>query len=126
MNELPFPLSCKGLMSPRNPNWDLLHFWQARRRDKIMLDKALIHGFYEPKLVDSWWCFNSFESLKNPKKTLGGCFFIQFSLLRPEKYKTNHIRTLLASEEVRRTFFVLSWGGLKKVKLPPTQCSFNI
>ena len=57
--------------------------------------------------------------------------------MRPEKYKTNHKKTLLASEEVRHTFlaltlldseevrstfFVLSWGGSKKVKLPPTQC----
>ena len=86
-----------------------------------MLDKALIHGFYEPELVHARCYFHSLESLKTPKKTLGGNFFVQFSLLRPEKYKTNHRRTLLAFEEVRHTFFVLSQEGLKKIKLPPTQ-----
>ena len=64
MNELPFPLSCKGLTSPIKPTRDLLHFWQALRRDKRMLDKALIHGFYEPKLVNARRFFHSFESLK--------------------------------------------------------------
>ena len=122
----PSTLSCKGLTSPRKKTRDHLHFWQARRRDIRMLDKALICGFYDPKLVlHARQCFHSLESLKNPKKTLGGCFFVQFSLLRVEKYKTNHIRTLLSSKEVRHTFFVLSQGGPKKVKLPPTQCSFQ-
>ena len=121
----PSLLSCKGLMSPRKQTRDHLHFWQARRKDRQMFDKALIRGFYEPELVHARWCFHSLESMKTPNKTSGGCFFVQFSLLRPEKYKTNHIRTLLASEEVRRTFFILSRGGQKMVKLPPTQHSFK-
>ena len=57
--------------------------------------------------------FSCLESLKAPKKTLGGSFFIQFSLLRPEKYKTYHKRNLLALEEIRRAFIVLSQGGEK-------------
>ena len=85
----------------------------------------LIRGFYEPELVHARRCFHSLESLKTPKKTPGGSFFIQFSLLRPKKYKTNHRITLLASEEVRCTFFVLNQEGLKKVKLPSTQRSFK-
>ena len=110
---------------PRKQTQDHLHFWKARRRDRRMLDKALIRGFYEPELVHAQWCFHSLEILKTLKKTLGGSFFVQFSLLRPKKYKTNHRRTLLASEEVRRTFFALSQEGPKKVKLPPTQRSFK-
>ena len=39
-------------MNPRKQTRDLLHFWQARRRDRRMLDKELIHGFYEPELVN--------------------------------------------------------------------------
>ena len=88
------------------------------------------------KVIDSWilrartstclLVFPYFESLKTPKKTPRGCFFVHFSLLRLEKYKTIHIRTLLASEEVRHTFFVLCQEGLKKVKLPPTQLSFKL
>ena len=108
-------------MSLRKQTRDHLHFWQARRKEKRMLDKSLTCGFYEPKLVHAQRCFHSLESLKTLKKVLGGEFSIQFSLLRPEKYKTNHRRTLLASEEVRRTFFVFCQEGLKKVKLPPTQ-----
>ena len=69
--------------------------------------------------------FSCLENPETPKKTRVGSFFVQFSLLRPEKYKTHHRRTLLASEEVRRTFLVLSQEGPKKVKLPPTQCSFK-
>ena len=125
VNELPFPLSYKGLVSPRKQIQDLLHFLQARRRDRRMLDKTLIRGFFEPKLVHARRCFHSLESLKTPKKTPGGAFFVQFSLLRPKKYKTNHRRTLLASKEVRHTFFVFSQEGPKKVKLPPTQRSFK-
>ena len=83
----PSPLSCKGLTSPRKQTQDHLHFWQARRKDKRMLDKALIGGFYEPKLVHALWCFHNLESLKTPKKTPGGSFFIQFSLLRPKSRK---------------------------------------
>ena len=45
--------------------------------------------------------------------------------MRSKKYKTYHKRTLLASKEVRCTFFVLSQGGPKKVKLPPTQRPFK-
>ena len=76
MNELPFPLSCKGLTSPRKQTQGLLYFWQPQIRDKRMLDKALIHGFYDPKLVNAQRFFHSFESLKTPKKTLGGFFFV--------------------------------------------------
>ena len=72
-----------------------------------MLDKALIRGFYDPELVHARRCFHSLESLKTPKKTPRGDLFVQFSLLRLEKYKTNHRRTLLASEEVRYTFLYL-------------------
>ena len=49
--------------------------------------------------------FSYFESLKNPKKTPGGFFFVQFSLLRLEKYKTYHRRTLLTSEEEKVHLF---------------------
>ena len=86
-------------------------------------------------VTDSWilWAwtstcplvFSCLESLKTLKKTLGGSFFVQFSLLRTKKYKTYHTRTFLTSEEVRHSFFILSQGGPKKVKLPPTQCSFK-
>ena len=121
----PSPLFCKGLTSPGKQTRDQLHFWKARRKDRRMLDKALIHGFYEPELVHARRCFHSLESPKTPKKTPGGNVFVQFNILRPKKYKTNHIITLLASEEVRSTFFVLSWGGPKKVRLPPSQHSFK-
>ena len=80
------PISYKGLTSPRKKTQDHLHFWQARRKDRRMLDKALIHGFYEPELLHARWCFHSLENLKTPKKTPMGNFFIQFSLLRPKKY----------------------------------------
>ena len=73
-----------------------------------MLDMSLICGFYEPELVDAHRCFHSFESLKTHKKTLWGCFLIQFSLLRREKYKKIHIRNLLPPEGLRYTFLVLS------------------
>ena len=79
-----------------------------------MLDKELIREFYDPKLVNARWCFHSLEILKTPKKTLGGCFFIQFSLLRMEKYKKIYKRTLLAPGGIRYTFFVLSQQGPKK------------
>ena len=68
----PSPPSCKGLTSPTKQTRDHLHFWKARRKDRRMLDKALIRGFYEPKLVHARRCFHSLESLKNPKKTLWG------------------------------------------------------
>ena len=47
-----------------------------------MLDMSLIRAFDEPELVDAHWYFHSFESLKTLKKTLGGFFFVQFSILR--------------------------------------------
>ena len=90
-----------------------------------MLD-TLIRGFNEPELVHAHAVFSYLESLKMPKKTPGGSFFVQLSLLRPKRYKTNHIRTLLASEEVRCTFFIFSQEGSKKFKIPPTQCSLKI
>ena len=71
----PSPLSCKGLTSPRKKTRDLVHFWKYQRRDRRMLNKALIHGFYEPELVHARQCFHSLESLKTPKKTPWGCFF---------------------------------------------------
>ena len=69
-----------------------------------MLD-TLIRGFNEPELVHAQTVFSLLESLKTPKKTPGGSFFVQFSLLRPKKYKTNHIRTLLTSEEEKLHLF---------------------
>ena len=90
-----------------------------------MLNSVTDRGFYEPELVHGHLVFSCLESLKNLKKTPGGSFFIQFSLLRLKKYKTHHRRTLLSSEEVRRTFFVFSQEGSEKVKLPPTQRSFK-
>ena len=101
----PSPLSCKGLTSPRKKTWDHLHFWKARRKERRMLDKALIRGFYEPKLVHARWCFHSLESLKTPKNTPRGSFFVQFSLLRPKKYKTYQRRTLLTFEEEKVHLF---------------------
>ena len=73
----PSPLSYKGLMSPRKKTRDHLHFWKARRKDKRMLDKALIRGFYEFELVHARQSFHSLESLKTPKKTPGGFFFVK-------------------------------------------------
>ena len=101
----PSPLSCKGLTSPRKQTRDHIHFWQDRRKERRMLDKALIHGFYERELVHARRCFHSLESLKTPKKTPGGSFFVQFSLLRPKKYKTNQRRTLLTSKEEKVHLF---------------------
>ena len=49
--------------------------------------------------------FSCLESLKTLKKTPRGCFFIQFSLLRPKKYKTNNRRNLLTSEEEKVHLF---------------------
>ena len=43
-----------------------------------MFDRSLIRGFNEPELVNAHRCFHSFESLKTLKKTLGGCFFVNF------------------------------------------------
>ena len=47
-------------MSPRKQNRDLLCYWKSRRRERRMLDKALIHGFYEPKLVYAHRFFHHF------------------------------------------------------------------
>ena len=66
---------------------------------------SLIHGFNEPELVHAQLVFSHLESLKTPKKTPGGSFFIQFSLLRPKKYKTYHRRTLLTSVEEKVNLF---------------------
>ena len=62
-------------MSPRKKTRDHLHFWQARSKDRRMIDKALIREFYEPELVHARRCFHSLESLKTPKKTPGGVLF---------------------------------------------------
>ena len=69
-----------------------------------MLD-SLICGFNEPELVHAQTVFSHLESLKTPKKTPGGSFFIQFSLLRPKKYKTYHRTTLLTSIEEKVNLF---------------------
>ena len=69
-----------------------------------MLD-TLIHGFNEPELVHAHVVFSCLESLKTPKKIPGGSLFIQFSLLKPKKYKTNHRRTLLTFEEEKVNLF---------------------
>ena len=69
-----------------------------------MLD-TLTRGFNEPELVHARPVFSHLERLKMPKKTPGGSFFVQFSLLRPKKYKANHIRTLLTSEEEKVHLF---------------------
>ena len=47
----------------------------------------LIRGFNELELVRAQLVFSHLESLKTPKKTPGGSFFVQFSLLRPKRYK---------------------------------------
>ena len=49
--------------------------------------------------------FSCLESLKTPKKTLGGCIFIQFSILRLKKYKKYHRRTLLTFVEEKVNLF---------------------
>ena len=66
---------------------------------------SLIRGFYDPKLVRAHSMFSYLESLKTSKKTPRGPFFVQFSLLRPEKYKTYHIRTLLTFVEEKVNLF---------------------
>ena len=58
----PFLLSCKGLTNPRKQTQNLLHSWNSIRRDRIMIDKALIRVFYEPELVDAWRSFHNFCS----------------------------------------------------------------
>ena len=78
-----------------------------------MFDTSLVRGFNEPELVDACCFFHNFKSLKTPKKTPRGFFFIQFSLMRPKKYKTYHKRTLLAFEEVRCNFLYLVREVLK-------------
>ena len=65
--KFPSPLSCKGLTSLRKQTQDHIQFWQARRKDRRMLDKALICGFYKPELVHDRQCFHSL-------KTPGGDF----------------------------------------------------
>ena len=67
--------------------------------------RSLIRGFYEPELVHAHLVFSCLESLKNPKKTPGVSFFVQFSLLRLEKYKTYLRRNLLNSEEEKVNLF---------------------
>ena len=49
--------------------------------------------------------FSCLESLKTLNKTPRGSFFVQFSLLRPKKYKTYHRRTLLTSIEEKVNLF---------------------
>ena len=90
-----------------------------------MLDNVIDSWILQARTSTCSLVFSCLESLKTPKKTRRGSFFIQFSLLRPEKYKTYHRRTLLSSEELSLTFFILSHEGPKKVKLPSTQRSFK-
>ena len=69
-----------------------------------MLD-TLIRGFHEPELVHARLVLSYLESLKMPKKTPPGSFFVQFSLLKPKKYKKYLKRTLLSSEEEKVDLF---------------------
>ena len=78
-----------------------------------MLD-TLIRGFNEPELVHAQPVFSHLESLKMPKKTPRGSFFVQFSLLRPKKYKTYHKRTLLTFVEEKVNLFRTYSGRSEK------------
>ena len=91
-----------------------------------MLDNVINSWILPARTNTCTLVFPCLESLKTPKKTLGGLFFIQFSLLRPKKYKINHIRTLLASEEVRHTFFILFHMVRKRDNLPPMWIPIHI
>ena len=82
-------------------------FNNLEEKREYCLIVSLIRGFNEPEPVHAQLVFSHLESLKTPKKTPGGSFLIQFSLLRPEKYKTNHRITLLAFKEARHTFLYL-------------------
>jgi len=90
----------------RKVNSDLSSFFnKLEEKREYCLIVSLIHGFNEPELVHAQLVFSHLGSLKTPKKTPGGSFFVQFSLLRPKKYKTNHKRTLLTSEEEKVNLF---------------------
>ena len=95
-----------------------------------MLDKFTDLWILRARTSTCLLVFSYFESLKTLKKTPRECFFVQFSLLRPEKYKTYHRRTLLTSEEIRHTFFVLIQEGPKKVNyyLPnaPSRVAYSL
>ena len=80
----------------RKVNSSLFIFDKLEEKKEQCLIMLLIRGFYEPKLVHAHLVFSCLESLKTLKKTLGVSFFVQFSLLRPKKYKTYHRRTLLS------------------------------
>ena len=73
----------------RKVNSDLSScFDKLEEKREECLIVSLIRGFYEFELVHAHLVFSYLESLKIPKKTPRGSFFVQFSLLRPEKYKT--------------------------------------
>ena len=83
----------------RKVNSDLSSFFnKLEEKREYCLIVSLIRG-YDPELVHAQSVFSHLESLKTPKKTPGGSFFVQFSLLRPEKYKKYHRRNLLTFVE---------------------------
>ena len=89
-----------------------------------MLDKALIHGFYKPELVDAQWCFHSFETMKTPKKTPRELHFRKVGLLSPKKCKTIQRRTLLSQMNYGIPFSSLVSEVQKMVQLSPDRRSF--
>ena len=62
---LTFPVSTSDLSS---------FFNKLEEKREYCLIVSLIRGFNEPELVHARRCFHSLESLKTPKKTLGGSF----------------------------------------------------
>ena len=80
-------------------------FNKLEEKREYCLIVSLIRGFNEPVLVHAQLVFSHLESLKTPKKTPRGAFFVQFSLLRSEKYKTYQKRTLLTSVEEKVNLF---------------------
>ena len=72
-------------MSPGKSTQVSLHFWQAWRGERIMLDNDIDSWILQAWTSTCSLVFSYFESLKNMKKTPGGCFFLQFSLISTDK-----------------------------------------
>src|SRR5713226_1243200 len=73
----------------RKVNSDLSSFFnKLEEKREYCLIVSPIRGFNELELVHVQLVFSHLESLKTQKNTRGGSFFVQFSLLRPKKYKT--------------------------------------